>query len=99
MSRQIFTRLISSFRGELRTFDYAPHIAARYDVCGGPFPADRCLRNNPLARYNQFERRQGDHRQVGRFCNLNSDIPISTCTTIHLGLFTTVELFLSSSGL
>ncbi len=41
MTRQIFMRLINLFRGEERSFDYAVHTAARYDVCGGPFPADR----------------------------------------------------------
>jgi hypothetical protein len=42
MTRQMFMRLISAFRGEERSFDYGPHTGARYDVCGGPFPADRC---------------------------------------------------------
>ena len=41
MTRQIFTRLISLFRGEERSFDYGPHNAARYDVCAGKHPADR----------------------------------------------------------
>lgn len=41
MTRQMFMRLISAFRGEERSFDYGPHTGARYDVCGGPFPADR----------------------------------------------------------
>lgn len=41
MTRQMFMRLISEFRGEERSFDYGPHTGARYDVCGGPFPADR----------------------------------------------------------
>ena len=40
MTRQIFLRLVSMFRGQERSFDYGPHNSARYDVCGGPHPAD-----------------------------------------------------------
>lgn len=41
MTRQIFLRLVGMFRGQERSFDYGPHNSARYDVCGGPHPADR----------------------------------------------------------
>ena len=100
MTRQMFMRLISAFRGEERSFDYGPHTGARYDVCGGPFPADRwgrtcCVQCTVIAplltllpgvqpRCFLQQRRRQDLRPCQLACDCSSSSSTSSSTIASL---------------